>query len=317
MLEGIEDVVRQAREEIDHKPAFQIVHADNLGVGHHLSGGADKRCVKIEYDVNEEDHVHDAVCDQQRYVVHSLAFEGHVERNHDCSVEGEDKYDPIPGGLEGGIMQDNVRWSLWSFLSVLRKNVCVQIHHLQRKIKTLWSSARKKSHPVTPRAQGTNLEGTNLEVNWVLCFVFFFFFFFLQKKTFPLQNSGREPLTAHKGAQLFQNQAASSNVESRIAFEVMPQGENETKGQNNVLSAENNRPLGWAAVFLFLQNTHKKYIFVVVSSVWIPCFWRLIYRRHERTPQDYFGGECMVMASVVSWSCEWRIEKKMEWPAIV
>ena len=58
MLEGIEDIVRQARKEIDHKPAFQVVHTNNFGVGHHLSGGADKRCMKVEYNVYEEDNIY-------------------------------------------------------------------------------------------------------------------------------------------------------------------------------------------------------------------------------------------------------------------
>ncbi len=132
MLEGIEDIVRQAREQINHKPAFQVVHADYFGVGHHLSGGADERCVKVEDNVNEEDDVDDAVDDEQRHVVHRFALEGDVVWHHDGRVESEHEDDPVPRRLEGRVVQDDVRRRLGSLLPVLRQDVRVQVHHLQQ-----------------------------------------------------------------------------------------------------------------------------------------------------------------------------------------
>lgn len=46
--------------------------------------------------------------------------EGDIVWNHNGCVESEYKYYPIPNGFESTIVQQYMRWSLWSFLSILR-----------------------------------------------------------------------------------------------------------------------------------------------------------------------------------------------------
>ena len=131
VLEGVEDVVREAGEQVDDEPALQVVHADDVRVGHDLAVRADERRVEVEDDVDEEDDVDDAIDDKQRHGVECLVAEGDVERHHDGRVEGEDENHPVPRRLEGRVVQDDVRRRFWRLLPVLRQDVAVQVHHLR------------------------------------------------------------------------------------------------------------------------------------------------------------------------------------------
>ena len=64
-------------------------------------------------------------------VLRILYLEGHVVGYHDGSVEGEEEDDPVPGGFEGGVVEDDVWRRLGGLLTVLREDVRVQIHHLK------------------------------------------------------------------------------------------------------------------------------------------------------------------------------------------
>ena len=71
-MEGGKDVVRKTREQVDDEPAFEVVHADDARLRHHLACRADERHVEIEEDVDEEDDVDETVDHQHRHVVHRL-----------------------------------------------------------------------------------------------------------------------------------------------------------------------------------------------------------------------------------------------------
>ena len=73
-MEGGKDVVRKTREQVDDEPAFEVVHADDARLRHHLACRADERHVEIEEDVDEEDDVDETVDHQHRHVVHRLAL---------------------------------------------------------------------------------------------------------------------------------------------------------------------------------------------------------------------------------------------------
>ena len=75
VIECVEYVVRKAREEIDDEPTLEIIHADDFGVRNDFSTGTHERRMEIEHDVNEEDHVHDAVHDQKAHVFRRLVLQ--------------------------------------------------------------------------------------------------------------------------------------------------------------------------------------------------------------------------------------------------
>ena len=47
VFEGVDDVVRQAGQQVDNKPGLQVVHANQLGVWDDLTGGSDERGVEV------------------------------------------------------------------------------------------------------------------------------------------------------------------------------------------------------------------------------------------------------------------------------
>lgn len=132
MIERVEHVVRQTGQQVDDEPRAQVVHADDLGVGHDLAAGPDERGVKIEHDVDEKYHVHDGVDHQQRHVLARLVLERHVVRHHDGRVEGQAQDHPVPDGFERAVMQQYVRRRLRRLLPVLGHYVGVQAHHLHK-----------------------------------------------------------------------------------------------------------------------------------------------------------------------------------------
>ena len=71
--------------------------------------------------------------DEQTDVLWRLVLKGHVVRHHNCRVEGEAEDDPIPQGLEGAVVQQDVRRRLGRLLPVLRQHVSVQAHHLHHR----------------------------------------------------------------------------------------------------------------------------------------------------------------------------------------
>jgi len=122
VLEGVDDVIREAGQQVDDEPGLDVVHADEFGVRDDLAGRAHEGGVEVEDDVDEEDDVHDAVHHQPGDVV-LLGLEGHVVGHHDGGVEGEDEDHPVPRGLEEAVVQDDVRRRLRGFLLVLRQDV--------------------------------------------------------------------------------------------------------------------------------------------------------------------------------------------------
>ena len=130
VLEGVDDVVGQAGQQVDDEPRLQVVHADELGIGDDFSTGPHEGGVEVEDDVHQEDDVHHAVQHQPHDVV-LLGLEGDVVGHHDGRVEGEDEDDPVPGGLEGAVVKDDVRRRLRGLLLVLREDVRVQLQHLE------------------------------------------------------------------------------------------------------------------------------------------------------------------------------------------
>ena len=50
-------------------------------------------------------------------------LEGDVVRNHNGRVEGEDEDDPVPCGLEGAVVEDDVGRRLGRLLLVLGEDV--------------------------------------------------------------------------------------------------------------------------------------------------------------------------------------------------
>lgn len=70
VLERIEDVVGQTRQEIDDEPALEIVEANEPRIADHFTGLTHVGRVKVEHDVEKENNVDDAVDDEQRHVVH-------------------------------------------------------------------------------------------------------------------------------------------------------------------------------------------------------------------------------------------------------
>ena len=130
VLEGVDDVIRQTGQQVDDEPGFHVVHADQLGVGDDFSGRADEGGVEVEDDVHEEDDVHDAVHHQPGDVV-LLGLEGDIVGHHDGRVEGEDEDDPVPGGLEEAVVQDDMWRRLRRFLFVLRQDVRPQLENLR------------------------------------------------------------------------------------------------------------------------------------------------------------------------------------------
>lgn len=61
IVKGIEYVIRQARKQINDKPASQIVHSDDLRVRDHFAPGPDEGRMKIEHNIDEENNVDNAV----------------------------------------------------------------------------------------------------------------------------------------------------------------------------------------------------------------------------------------------------------------
>ena len=88
--------------------------------------------MEVEHDVHQEDDVHNAVHHQPRDVV-LLGLEGHVVGHHDGGVEGEDEDDPVPGGLEQAVVQDDVGRGLGRLLLVLRQDFRSQLKNLSQK----------------------------------------------------------------------------------------------------------------------------------------------------------------------------------------
>jgi hypothetical protein len=104
VVEGVEDVVRQAAQQIDDEPALEVVHPDDFGVGDDFSPGSHKSGVKVQNDIDEEYDVDDGVDHQERNIFGSFILEGDVVRDHYRRVKRETQNDPVPDGLESAVM---------------------------------------------------------------------------------------------------------------------------------------------------------------------------------------------------------------------
>lgn len=103
VLKGIDDIIGEARQQVNHEPCLQVVHADQLGVRDDLTSRPHKCGVEVQDDVHQEDDVHYAVHHQPCHVV-LLGLKRDIVGDHDGCVEGEDKDYPVPCGLEGAVM---------------------------------------------------------------------------------------------------------------------------------------------------------------------------------------------------------------------
>lgn len=74
--------------------------------------------MKVEYNVNEEDHVDNAVNHQEDDIIDGFAAKGRIEWHHHGGVAGEEEDHPIPCRLEGHIVENHMRRGLWRFLFV-------------------------------------------------------------------------------------------------------------------------------------------------------------------------------------------------------
>lgn len=86
--------------------------------------------MKIEDDIDKEDDIDDGVDHQEGDILRSLVLEGHVVGHHDGRVEGQTEDDPVPQGLEGAVVQQDVRRRFGRLLAVLRQHIRIQAHHL-------------------------------------------------------------------------------------------------------------------------------------------------------------------------------------------
>jgi len=92
--------------------------------------------VEVEDDVHQEDNVHHTVHHQPHHVI-LLGLEGHVVGHHDGRVECEDEDHPVPGGLEGAVVENDVGGRLGGLLLVLREDVGVQLQNLEEREREL------------------------------------------------------------------------------------------------------------------------------------------------------------------------------------
>jgi hypothetical protein len=120
VLERIENIVGQARQEIDDEPTLQVVEPNQSRIADHLTGLTHVSGVKVEHDVEEENDVDNRVDDEQWDVVHRLRLECHVEGHEHGRVECEKQDDPVPHRFECAIVQDDVWRRFRRLLSVLR-----------------------------------------------------------------------------------------------------------------------------------------------------------------------------------------------------
>lgn len=130
VLESIDDVVRQAGEQVYDKPGLEIIHTYQLRVGDDLASRPDEGSVEVEHDVYQEDDVHNTVQHQPGDVV-LLGLEGHIVGHHDGRVESKDQDHPVPRGLEGAVVENDVRRCLGSFLLILRQDFRAKLKHLR------------------------------------------------------------------------------------------------------------------------------------------------------------------------------------------
>lgn len=61
VIKGIKDIVGEARQKVNNKPAAKIIHSNYFGIGDNLSARTDERCVEVEHDVNKENHINDTI----------------------------------------------------------------------------------------------------------------------------------------------------------------------------------------------------------------------------------------------------------------
>ena len=129
IFKGIDDIVGQAGQQVNNKPRLQVVHSYQLCVWNDLPSRTHEGGVEVKHDVDQEDDVHHAVQHQPNQVV-LFGLKRDVIGHHDGGVEGEDEDDPVPGGLEGAVVEDDVWRGLGGLLFVLRHDVWSQLESL-------------------------------------------------------------------------------------------------------------------------------------------------------------------------------------------
>lgn len=130
VLKGIDDVIRKAGQQVNDEPSLQVVHANKFWIRDYFSTGTNECRVEVEDDVYQEDDIHYAVQHQPNNVI-LLGLERNIVGHHDCSVKSEDEDDPVPGGLEGAVVKDDMRRRLWGFLLILWENIGVELQNLE------------------------------------------------------------------------------------------------------------------------------------------------------------------------------------------
>jgi len=130
-LEGVDEVVRQAGQQVDDEPRLEVVETDHARVGDDLAGRTDERRVEVDEYVDEEDDVDDGVDDEDGGRVERLVVERHVVRHHHGRVERQQQYQPVPLGLEDRVVENDVLRRLGRLLSVVRQRLRrIEAHQL-------------------------------------------------------------------------------------------------------------------------------------------------------------------------------------------
>lgn len=122
VFKGIDDVIGQAGQQVNDEPGLQVVHSNQLWVRNDLSTRPNEGGVEVEHNVHKEDDIYHAVQHEPGQIV-LLGLERDIVGHHDGCVEGEDEDDPVPGGLEGAVVEDDVGRSFRRLLLVLREDV--------------------------------------------------------------------------------------------------------------------------------------------------------------------------------------------------
>ena len=64
VLECIKHIIWQTGQQVDHEPALQIIHSNDLRIRYDLAAIADERRMEVQYDIDEENDVDDAIDNQ-------------------------------------------------------------------------------------------------------------------------------------------------------------------------------------------------------------------------------------------------------------
>ncbi|XP_026683269.1 potassium voltage-gated channel protein eag-like [Diaphorina citri] len=106
---NLKDTAKQSNlAHIYNEPGLEIVHSNHFGVRHYLPARPDKGRVKIENNIDKENHINNGINNEKGYVFGGFVFESNVVGDHDSGVEGKTENDPIPDGFERTVVEQDV-----------------------------------------------------------------------------------------------------------------------------------------------------------------------------------------------------------------